>query len=127
METPRQLLIHHIDLNSNISLWTLKHSAELRPDLHDERCARSDIWLLGLQLTVGVVETVPGRADHVDHISMDHREVGETPRGDAQHAEVVVQRRRAVFDLDALLLMIHRAAFSEQCDLLKWQWVIVSI
>lgn len=63
---------------------------------------------------MGVVEAVPRGADHVDHIGMDHREVGETPRGDAQHAEVVVQRRRAVFDLDALFFVIHRAAFSEQ-------------
>lgn len=42
---------------------------------------------------------------------MDHCEVGEAPRGDAQHAQVVVQRRRAVFDLDALLFVIHGADF----------------
>lgn len=56
---------------------------------------------------MGAVESVPGGAHHVDHVCVDHREVGETTRGDAQHAEVVVQRRRAVFDLDALLLVVH--------------------
>lgn len=91
------------------------------PDLHDERCARSDIWFLGLQLTVGVVEAVPRSADHIDHIGMDHREVGETPRCNAQHAEVVVQRRSAVFDLDVLFFVIHGAAFSEQRSLLEFQ------
>ena len=107
------------------SLWTLKHNAGLWPDLHDERCARGDIWLLGLQLTVGVVKAVPRRADHVDHIGMDHREVSEASRGNAQHAEVVVERRSAVFDLDALFFVIHGAAFSEQqCTLLEWQCAI---
>lgn len=86
---------------------------KLWPDLHDERCACGDIGLFGLQLTVGVVEAVPGRGDHVDHVSMDHREVGEAPRGDAHQAEVVVQRRGAVFDLDALFFVIHREVFSE--------------
>lgn len=61
---------------------------------------------------MGIVEAVPGGADHVDHVSVDHREVREAPRGDAQHAEVVVQRRCAVFDLDALFFVIHiKAAF----------------
>ncbi len=106
----------------------LRHSAEaaLWPDLHDERCACGDIGLLGLQLAVGIVEAVPGGADHVDHVSVDHREIGEAPRGDAQHAEVVVQRRRAVFDLDALLFVIHRAVLSEQRSFLKWQCVVWS-
>ena len=54
-----------------------------------------------------VVESVPGRAHHVHHVGMDHREVGEAPRGDAQDAQVVVQSRGAVFDRDALLLVIH--------------------
>lgn len=75
--------------------------------LHDERRARGHIGLLGLQLPVGVVESVPRGAHHVHNVGVDDREVGETPRGDAQHAQVVVQRRRAVFDLDALLLVIH--------------------
>lgn len=65
---------------------------------------------------MGIVEAVPGRAHHVDHVSMDRREAGEAPGGDAQHAEVVVQRRGAVFDLDALLFPIHRATF------LLWCW-----
>lgn len=79
------------------------------PYLHDERRARGDIGLLGLQLAVGVVEAIPGGAGHVDHVGVDRREVGEAPRGDAQHAQVVVQRRGAVFDLDALLSVIHGA------------------
>lgn len=82
-------------------------SQKLWPHLHDERRAGGDIRLLGLQLTVGVVEAVPRRADHVDHVGVDHREVSEAPRGDAQHAQVVVQRRRAVFDLDAFFFVIH--------------------
>lgn len=63
---------------------------------------------------MGVVEAVPGRADHVDHVSMDHGEVGEAPRSDAQNAEVVVQRRRAVFDLDALFFVIHGEVLPQQ-------------
>lgn len=86
---------------SAVALW---------PDLHDEGRACSHIGLFGLQLAVGVVQAVPGGADHVDHVGMDHREVGEAPRSDAQHAQVVVQRRRAVLQLDALFLVIHEAA-----------------
>lgn len=56
---------------------------------------------------MGIAKAVPGGADHVDHVSMDHCEVRQAPRGDAQHAEVVVQRRGAVFDLDALFFVIH--------------------
>lgn len=78
-----------------------------RTHLHYKRRASSHIGLLGLQLPVGVVESIPRGAHHVDNVCVDNREVGETPRGDAQHAEVVVQRRRAVFDLDALLLVVH--------------------
>ncbi|KAG7243943.1 hypothetical protein INR49_006101, partial [Caranx melampygus] len=61
--------------------------AVLWPDLHDERSACCNIGLFGLQLTMGVVEAVPGRADHVNHVSMDHGEVGEAPRSDAQNTE----------------------------------------
>lgn len=73
---------------------------------------------------MGVVEAVPGGADHVDHVGMDHREVGEAPRSDAQHAQVVVQRRGAVFNLDALFLVIHQPRFNgtscrRQCVVLK--------
>lgn len=83
----------------------------LSSDLHDERVA-GHVGLFGQQLAVRVVESIPGRADHVDHVGVDHREVGEAPRGDAQHAQVVVQRRGAVFDLNALLPVVHRAVFS---------------
>ena len=70
-----------------------------RADLHDERVAGGDIRLLGLQLAVGGVQAVPGRAYYAHRVGMHHREVGEAPRGDTQHAEVVVERRRAVLDL----------------------------
>lgn len=103
------LLIININLNRSGSLKgpPSLRLAEERTHLHDERRAGGHIGLLGLQLPVGVVESIPGGAHHVDHVCVDHREVGETTRGDAQHAEVVVQRRRAVFDLDALLLVVH--------------------
>lgn len=93
------------------------------PDLHDERRACGNIGLFGLQLTVGIVEAVPGGADHVDHVGVDHREVGEAPRRDAQHAQVVVQRRSAVLDLDALFFVIH-GAVCERSSLLEWSWVV---
>lgn len=81
-------------------------------DLHDERRAGGDVGLLGLQLPVGIVEAVPARAHHVDHVRVHHGEVGEAARGDAQHAQVVVQRRGAVFDLDALFFVVHRVLTS---------------
>lgn len=58
---------------------------------------------------MGIVEAVPGGAHHVDHVGVHDREVGEAPWREAQHAEVVVQRRGAVFDLDALFFVVHVA------------------
>lgn len=79
-------------------------------DLHDEGRARSHVGLFGLQQAVAVVQVVPARAHHVHHVGVHHREVREAPRGHAQHAHVVVERGRAVFQLDALLLVIHDEA-----------------
>lgn len=58
---------------------------------------------------MGVVEAVPGRAYHVHDVCMDDCEIGKAPRSDAKHAQVVVQRRCAVFKLDALFLVKHGA------------------
>ena len=54
-----------------------------------------------------VVEAIPGSADHVDHVGMDHGEVGEVPRGYPQDTQVVVQSGRAAFDLNAFLFVVH--------------------
>lgn len=85
--------------------------------LHDERRAGGHVGLLGLQLSVGIVEAVPGGAHHVDHVGVHDREIREAMRGDAQHAEVVVQRRCAVFDLNALFFVIHGDALFSK----RWQ------
>lgn len=88
--------------------------AERGSDLHDERRACGNVWLLGLQFSVRIVEAVPGGAHHVDHVCVHHREICEATRGNAQHAEVVVERRCAVFDLNALFFVIHGAALCQQ-------------
>ncbi|MEQ2269080.1 hypothetical protein XENORESO_021762 [Xenotaenia resolanae] len=103
-----------ITLLVTVSRWY----QDIWSDLHDERCACGNIGFFGLQLTVGVVEAVPGRTDSVDDVCMDYCEVGKTSGSDAQHAQVIVQRRSAVFDLDALFLVIHgvlkRTKFTEK-------------
>lgn len=93
----------------HVRVWKPQQQLKRGSDLHDERRACGNIGLLGLQLSVGIVEAVPGGAHHVDHVGVHDREVGEAARGDAQHAEVVVQRRSAVFDLDALFFVVHVA------------------
>lgn len=85
-------------MTAKVALW---------PDLHDERGACGHVGLLGLQLALGLAEAVPGGADHADHVGVHHREVGEAARGDAQHAQVVVQGGGAVFKQDALFFVIH--------------------
>lgn len=93
----------------HVRVWKSEQQLKLGSDLHDERRACGNIGLLGLQFSVGIVEAVPGGAHHVDHVGVHDREVREATRRDAQHAEVVVQRRSAVFDLDALLFVVHVA------------------
>lgn len=93
----------------HVRVWKPQQRLKRGSDLHDERRACGDIGLLGLQLSVGIVEAVPGGAHHVDHVGVHDREVGEAPWREAQHAEVVVQRRSAVFDLDALFFVVHVA------------------
>lgn len=60
---------------------------------------------------MGIVQAIPGSADHVHNVGMDHREIREAARRDAQDAQVVVQRRRAALDLDAFLFVIHFSHF----------------
>ncbi len=56
---------------------------------------------------MGIVQPVPGGADHVHHVGVDHREISETSRRDAQDAQVVVERRRAALYLNAFLFVVH--------------------
>lgn len=96
----------------DIPAVTVHHNyQEGTPCLHDERGAGGNGALFRLELTVRVVEAVPGGADHVHHVGVHHREVGERAGCDAQHAQVVVQRRGAALDLDAFFFMIHADDF----------------
>lgn len=97
-----------------MEMWKPQQKLKRGSDLHDERRACGNVWLLGLQFSVRIVQAVPGGAHHVDHVCVHHREICEATRGDAQHAEVVVERRRAVFDLNALFFVIHGAALCQQ-------------
>lgn len=56
---------------------------------------------------MGIVQAVPGRTDHVYHVGVDHREIGEAARRDAQDAQVVVQRGRAALYRNAFLFVVH--------------------
>lgn len=77
-------------LSGHSKVWKPREKLKYGTYLHDERRACGNIGLLGLQLSVGIVEAVPGGAHHVDQVCVHHREICETMRGDAQHAEVVV-------------------------------------
>lgn len=56
---------------------------------------------------MGIVQPVPGGADHVYHVGVDHREIGEAARRDAQDAQVVVERGRAALYWNAFLFVVH--------------------
>lgn len=116
LETLNLHVVNLTEQSANVCFFLCVYSTRIHAYLHDERRACGNIGLLRLQLSVGVVEAVPGGAHHVDHVSVHHREIREAMRGDAQHAEVVVQRRRAVFDLDALFFVIHGDAFMSPID-----------
>lgn len=75
---------------SGYRVWNPQEKLKCGSYLHDERRACGNIGLLGLQLSVGIIQAVPGGAHHVDHVCVHHREICEAMRGDAQHTEVVV-------------------------------------
>lgn len=62
---------------------------------------------------MGIVQAVPGSADHVHNICMNHGEISEAARRDAQDAQVVVQRGGAALYLNAFLFVVHFSHFDQ--------------